>query len=115
MDHFNGGTSSKAADLGGTVNHVRDGDTIEVDNVAIRLQGLHAPELDEVGGPEAATFMVDLVMDQELACDLTGERSYDRLIGVCYLKGRDIAAPEDRIGRARVFPKGCGRACGATW
>jgi len=96
-------SQADAAELVGAVNHVRDGDTIEVDNVAIRLQGLHAPELDEAGGPEAAAFMVELVMGQELDCDLTGERSHDRLIGVCYLNGRDIAA--------ELIAAGLGRDC----
>jgi hypothetical protein len=35
-------SSASAADLTGTVTHVRDGDTIEVDGVTIRLHGLHA-------------------------------------------------------------------------
>ena len=38
------------ADLTGTVTHVRDGDTVEVDGQAIRLNGLSAPEMDEPYG-----------------------------------------------------------------
>ena len=96
-------TGAAAADLTGTVNHVRDGDTVEVGGVAVRLNGLHAPELDEAGGPEAAAFMVELVMGQDVTCDLTGERSHDRLIGVCFLDGRDIAA--------ELIAAGLGRDC----
>ena len=35
--------------LTGQVTHVRDGDTIEVGSLAIRLNGLAAPEGDEPG------------------------------------------------------------------
>lgn len=96
-------SSASAADLTDTVNHVRDGDTIEVGGVAIRLQGLHAPELDETDGPEAAAFMAELDMGQDVTCDLTGERSHDELIGVCFLDGRDIAA--------ELIAAGLGRDC----
>ena len=35
------------------VTHVRDGDTIEVGGLPIRLNGLAAPEGNEIGGTEA--------------------------------------------------------------
>ena len=33
--------------VAGTVTHVRDGDTIEVGNIPVRLNGVSAPELKE--------------------------------------------------------------------
>jgi endonuclease YncB( thermonuclease family) len=39
------------------VTHVRDGDTIEVGGLPIRLQGLAAPEGDKPGGEEATQAM----------------------------------------------------------
>ena len=60
-------TSAKAdADeptiLTGTVTHVRDGDTIEVGEVPIRLNGVSAPELDEQLGKRSKLFMRELVL-----------------------------------------------------
>ena len=37
----------------GRVSHVRDGDTIELGALAVRLNGLAAPEWTEHGGSEA--------------------------------------------------------------
>lgn len=96
---------AEAADLTGTVNHVRDGDTIVVAGIPVRLQGLHAPEGDEVGGAEATEFMANLVLGEELECDLTSEQSYDRLVGVCFLSGKDIAAELIAAGLGRDCPR----------
>ncbi len=96
--------------LEGTVSHVRDGDTIEVGPIAVRLQGIAAPEGNEPGGAIATDAiatdaMHDLVLGKELRCDLTGDRSHDRVIGVCFLKdGRDV-------GEVMVF-EGNARDCG---
>lgn len=96
---------ANAQDLIGTVTHVRDGDTIEVGDVAVRLQGLHAPEGNEVGGSDATAFMTNLVLGRGLVCNLTGERSHDRLIGICYLDGKDIAAELVAAGLGRDCPR----------
>ena len=87
----------------GTVTHVRDGDTIEIGETAVRLSGLHAPEMDEAGGREARAFMVELVEGKRVQCRLEGRRSYDREIGTCALDGRDIAG--------LLIAEGLGRDC----
>ncbi len=88
--------------LEGVVSHVRDGDTIEVGPIAVRLQGIAAPEGNEPGGTKAADAMRDLVLGQHLRCDLTGDRSHDRVIGVCFLDdGRDIGEVMVFQGNAR--------------
>jgi endonuclease YncB( thermonuclease family) len=77
----------------GPVTHVRDGDTIEVAGLPVRLQGLAAPESDQQGGAEATRAMRAFAAAAgEVRCELTGERSHDRCIGTCYLDGRDLAA-----------------------
>ncbi|WP_282611181.1 thermonuclease family protein [Pelagibius sp. Alg239-R121] len=81
-----------AEELHGVVTHVRDGDTIEVSSVPIRLNGLHAPELGTPAGKRAAEFMQNLVLHKSVVCSLNGEKSYDRFVAVCNLAGRDIAA-----------------------
>ena len=88
--------------LEGTVSHVRDGDTIEVGPIAIRLQGKAAPEGNEPGGSDATNAMRDLVLGKDVRCDLTGDRSHDRVIGVCFLEdGRDVGEVMVFQGQAR--------------
>ena len=96
-----------AQTIEGSVTHIRDGDTIEVDGVPIRLNGLAAPERDEPGGPEATAAMQRIVHQAgHLRCELTGETSYDRQIGVCFtLGGQDIAALMVAQGVARDCPR----------
>ena len=83
---------SNGSQVIGYVTHVRDVDTIEIGNVAIRLNGLDGPELSTSIGQQAKRFMTELVLNQQVTCELTGERSYDRQIGVCFLNGEDIGA-----------------------
>ncbi len=91
--------------LEGTVTHVRDGDTIEIGETAVRLSGLHAPEMDEAGGREARAFMVELVSGKVVLCQLEGRRSYDREIGTCALDGDDIAGLLVAAGLGRDCPR----------
>jgi len=83
----------------------RDGDTIEVGRTAVRLQGVAAPEWDERGGQAASEAMEELVLRQAVRCDLTGERTYDRCVGICYVGGRDIGEEMIRRGFAKDCPK----------
>jgi endonuclease YncB( thermonuclease family) len=64
--------------LTGEVTFVRDGDTIELGAMAIRLNGLAAPEWDAPGGFEATAAMRDLVLGKVITCELDGEATYDR-------------------------------------
>ena len=89
----------------GKVTFVRDGDTIEVGGIAIRLNGISAPEKRQPYGPDATAFMGWLVMEKEVTCKLSGERSRDRLIGICYLEGVDIGEAIIREGLARDCPR----------
>ena len=80
---------------------MRDGDTIVVGTKPIRLNGLAAPEGDEPGGDVATRAMVKLVDGHSLRCELNGERTHDRCVGICYLDGVDISAEMVRQGVAR--------------
>jgi endonuclease YncB( thermonuclease family) len=101
------GASAPAAaeEIRGKVGRVLDGDTFEVAAQRIRIQGLHAPELEEPLGPKARDFVRDLVKDDEVRCIWDGERSYNRLVARCFLDadGRDIAA--------ELVAAGLGRDC----
>ncbi len=61
--------------LTGTVTHVRDGDTIEVGKIPIRLNGVSAPELDEPLGNASKEFMIDLVDGKGARCEMTGAKT----------------------------------------
>jgi endonuclease YncB( thermonuclease family) len=91
--------------LTGEVTHVRDGDTIVVGSIPIRLNGLAAPEWDEPGGAAAAQAMIGLVSGRTLRCELDGERTHDRCVGICYLEDVDISAEMVRRGVARDCPR----------
>ena len=89
-----------------------DGDTLEVAGIRVRLQGVAAPEIrhpgqpePEPGGPEAAAFMARRVDGKTLVCELTGERSRKRRVGVCRLDGRDVGAEVIAAGLARDCPR----------
>ena len=88
----------------GFVTHVRDGDTIEVSEVPIRLNGVSAPELNEPLGAESRIFMRDLVLGQPVRCELNGKKTYDRYVGVCYLREKDIGVSVVEAGLALDCP-----------
>lgn len=80
---------------------VIDGDTIVVNKVKIRLAGIDAPELDQPWGQKSKWEMVRLCKGQAIHVELTGETSYDRLVGTCYLPdGRDLGAEMIKAGLA---------------
>jgi micrococcal nuclease len=91
--------------LTGQVTHVRDGDTIEVGKIPIRLNGVSAPELKEPFGPKSKRFMRDLVLGKRVRCELNGKKTYDRLVGVCFLGGRDIGLAIIKAGLALDCPR----------
>jgi micrococcal nuclease len=49
--------------------------------------------------------MQQLVLGRELRCELDGERTHDRCVGVCYLDGADISGVMVRGGVARDCPR----------
>ena len=89
----------------GTVTHIRDGDTIEVSEIPIRLNGVSAPELNEPLGERSNIFMRDLVLGQQVRCELNGEKTYDRFVGTCYLGGKDIGILVIEAGLALDCPR----------
>ena len=91
--------------LTGIVTKVRDGDTIEVGKIPIRLNGVSAPELDEPLGPQSKAFMIDLVMGKRVRCELNGAKTYDRFVGLCYLGNKDIGEAVVSAGLAIDCPR----------
>ena len=54
------------------------------------MNGVSAPELGEPLGQESKDFMHDLVLGKFVRCEMTRAKSYDRLVGTCYLNDNDI-------------------------
>nr|WP_254442272.1 thermonuclease family protein [Ruegeria arenilitoris] len=79
---------------------VRDADTIVVDGTPVRLQGVDAPELGTAAGRDARRWMVNYLRGKAVECQLTGERTYDRYVGVCYVDGQDVGAAVIAAGHA---------------
>lgn len=79
--------------LAGPVTRVRDGDTVEVRGVPVRIANLDCAELGTPAGRRATEAMTQLARSGPLTCRLTGRRSYDREVGTCTTPdGRDIGA-----------------------
>ncbi len=87
------------------VGKVIDGDTLYVGPTKIRLQGIAAPELDELLGPEARDFLAAIALGKRARCDLTGELSFDRQVAVCRIDGRDLGRLIVEAGLARDCPR----------
>lgn len=92
-------------ELTGTVTAVPSGDEIEVDGTRIRLQGIAAPGPYMPLGGDATAFMQLLVMQREVTCRLTGEKTRGRDVGTCEWDGVDIASVIVREGLARDCPR----------
>jgi len=91
--------------LTGTITKVRDGDTIEVGKIPIRLNGVSAPEMREPLGPKSKSFMTNLVMGKRVRCELDGSKTHDRFVGICYLDEQDIGAKVIANGLALDCPR----------
>ena len=77
----------------------------ELNRVPVRLNGLHAPEMHEPGGPQARAWMVEHTRGQQITCRLIGERNRDRWIGVCEDRNGDLAAQLVAAGLGRDCPR----------
>ena len=75
--------------LKGQVTHVRDSDTIEVNGIAIRLSALDCPERG-TRDVERANRLAQQFLNKKAVCELTGAKTYDRLVGYCIVGGQDF-------------------------
>lgn len=90
---------------------VIDADTIEVAGQRIRLGGIDAPEMQETCtdaqgrqwpcGRWATDTARAMVAGARLRCVDLGERTYERVVGRCYLRGRDLGEYLIEAGAAR--------------
>ena len=99
LDKFagvNAGASDKEIDgravsvLRGTITHVRDGDTFEVKGTPVRISALDCPENSTSSGQKATRFTRKF-KGKQAVCELTGAKTYDRVVGYCSIEGKDFA------------------------
>ena len=96
--------SSSPSILSGTVTHVRDGDTIEVNGIAVRLSALDCPENSTQQGNKA-TKIAKQFQGSKVQCELTGAKSYDRLVGYCSIGGSDFGLFMMQNSSCKVWEK----------
>ena len=76
--------------LRGTITHVRDGDTFEVQGTPVRISALDCPENSTSSGQRATRFTRQF-KGKQAVCELTGAKTYDRVVGYCSIEGKDFA------------------------
>lgn len=95
--------------------HIIDGDTIGIGGVHVRLEGIDAPEHGQTCrrrnfetwkcGEAAGEALRALIANRIVSCDGRGRDKYGRMLGICYVDGRDINAEMVREGFAWAFVK----------
>ncbi len=96
--------SSQPTIIRGTVTHVRDGDTIEVNGIAVRLSALDCPENDTRQGM-IATKLAKQFQGAPAICELTGAKTYDRVVGYCSVGGNDFGSYMMQNSSCKVWLK----------
>lgn len=91
--------SASADEING-VAKVIDGDTLEVWEITVRLEGIDAPEIAQTCtrasgtswacGEAAADHLKRTIDGKALACRGDEKDRYDRLIATCFLDGQDL-------------------------
>ena len=91
---------------------VIDGDTLRLGGTRIRIQGIDAPETDDVCrrpdgsrwrcGDWSTEVARDLFEGRHMVCHDLGERSYDRVVARCMLGETDFAEAMLAAGAARA-------------
>ena len=88
----------------GIVTHIRDGDTIEINGTAIRLSALNCPENGTQKG-NYATRVAKQFEGMKMTCELTGAKTYDRLVGYCSVNGMDFGKYMMQNSSCKVWEK----------
>jgi endonuclease YncB( thermonuclease family) len=95
------------------VPQIVDADTVYAGSTKIRLNGIDAPEMDQVCidasgknwkcGIEAREKLQAFTHDRAWICDLTGTDVYKRSLGSCSVEGEDVSRWLVRNGWALAF------------
>ncbi|GIR83753.1 MAG: hypothetical protein CM15mP85_03770 [Rhodobacterales bacterium] len=76
--------------LKGTITHVRDGDTFEINGIPVRISALDCAENSTPEGKKITRFAKKF-LGKQAVCELTGAATYDRVVGYCSIEGKDFA------------------------
>jgi len=92
---------------------VVDGDTIDVGGIRVRLHGIDAPEVSQTCetdegvvwacGDWVRSELEMRIEGRNAICEAHGQDRYDRVIAICRVDGRDIAAALVRDGLAFAY------------
>lgn len=95
------------------LGHVVDGDTLDVGQTRVRLEGIDAPEIAQTCqtasgetwncGLAAAAMLRRLAEHKDIACDRSGMDRYQRTLATCFADGMDIDKEMVRSGLAWAF------------
>ena len=105
--------AAASADVTGTA-HVVDGDTVHINSAKIRLHGIDAPEQKQTCmrdqsvwncGLESTEALKELINQSVVTCTELGKDRYKRIIGVCYVQGRDLNAEMVKLGMAVAYSR----------
>lgn len=98
------------------ITDIVDGDTLDVNNVRIRLSLVNTPEIGDSGYTEAKEFTEskcpigsEALVDED---DGQKEGSFDRLIGLVYCGNEKLLLNDHLLdeGHAQIFEDFCGRS-----
>ena len=95
---------SQTSIIEGKITHVRDGDTLEIENIPVRLAALDCPENNTPEG-RYATKIAKQFQGSQALCELTGAKSYDRFVGYCSINGEDYGEILISQSACRVWKK----------
>lgn len=106
--------AAQANDLAG-VPRIVDGDILAIDSTKVRLEGIDAPETDQVClnetglrwtcGIEARDQLVAHIAGREISCSPSGIDVYKRTLGTCRLGGENLNGWMVQEGWALAYVK----------
>jgi endonuclease YncB( thermonuclease family) len=104
-------TQEEDIELEGTVNYIVDGDTLDINDIRIRLSLVDTPERDQEGYKEAKEFIKKLCLDKKGQVDIDdGQRRgdrYGREIGVVFCDGVNINKALMDNNLAKIYTEYC--------
>ena len=91
---------------------VTDGDTIKIEKNTVRLHGIDAPEtkqtckfkkMDWNCGLESKIFLLNLINNQTVTCNVTDIDKYKRYVAICFINNQNINQIMVRSGWAIAY------------
>jgi endonuclease YncB( thermonuclease family) len=110
-DNVNKNENIENIELEGKVTYIVDGDTLDINDIRIRLSLVDTPELGQHGYQEAKNFVKDLCLEKKGQLDIDdGQRRGDRYgrdIGIVYCDGINLNAALMENKLARIYTEYC--------